>query len=296
MSLHKPTVFQGVATALITPFCDGGIDYTSLDRMIELQIRAGVGAILVAGTTGEGSTLSFDEHGELIAHAAKTVSGRLPLLAGCGSNCTERACELARIACRAGADALLSVTPYYNKTSDAGILLHYKAIAEASSRPIIVYNVPSRTGFRMTIKHYRELAKLDRIVGVKEASGDLSLLETLCADCGELLDIYTGNDDQTVAAYKLGGSGVISVCSNLVPARMVELCRLCSEGDYKRASKRMRRLQPLISELFCEVNPIPVKYMASQMGLCAPLYRLPLCPPSPDTRRRLEELLPSLLG
>ena len=291
MSLHKPTVFKGVATALITPFRDGAIDYEALEELVERQIQAGWSALLVAGTTGESATLSFAEHGELVAFARDRIRGRVPLLAGCGSNCTSRAEELARIACRAGADALLAVTPYYNKTSDRGILLHFRAIAQASTRPVLLYNVPSRTGFHMTMRHYRELARHERIVGVKEASGDLSLLESLCNECGELLDVYTGNDDQTVAAMRLGALGVVSVCSNVSPRHMAELCRLCAAEEWKRAGQMQRQMQPLMSELFREVNPIPVKYLASLMGLCTPEYRLPLCPPSPETCKRLEALL-----
>ncbi len=291
MSLHKPTVFRGVATALITPFHNGEIDRQFLAHLIELQILSGVSAILVAGTTGESSTLSFAEHGELIEFAKDCVGDRVPLLAGCGSNCTSRACELARIACSAGADALLAVTPYYNKTTDEGILLHYQAIVKASSRPLIVYNVPSRTGFSMNMKHYRELAKLDGVVGVKEASGNLSLVEQLCAECGEDLDVYTGNDDQTVSSMRLGAVGVISVCSNVYPRAMVELCRLCAEGNWKQADRRMAVLRPMMGELFREVNPVPVKYLAHLMGLCEAEYRLPLCPPSPETQARLVDLL-----
>ncbi len=294
MSLHKPTVFGGVATALITPFREGKLDLPALSNLIELQIAGGVSALLVAGTTGEGCTLSFDELEEATAHAKKVIRDRVPLLVGCGSNSTERACLLARLACGAGADALLAVTPYYNKTTDRGILLHYEAIASAADKPLILYNVPSRTGFSMNMKHYRELSKMSEIVGVKEASGDLALLESLCAECSEDLDIYTGNDDQTVAAMKLGALGVISVCSNLVPRKMTEICRLFSEGKHKQASKRLRALKPLMSDLFCEVNPVPVKYLASLMGLCRAEYRLPLCPPSPESARRLGERLPSV--
>lgn len=296
MSLHKPTVFQGAATALITPFRNGNIDRRALSKLIEEQIRGGISAILVAGTTGESSTMSFDEHGELVAFAKECIRDRVPLLAGCGSNCTQRACELARIACNAGADGLLAVTPYYNKTSDTGILLHYRAIAKAATKPLIVYNVPARTGFALTMKHYRELAKTDGIVGIKEASGNLSLLEELCAECGEDLDIYTGNDDQTVASMRLGAIGVISVCSNVYPKAMAELCRLCAHGEWKKANQRMQTLRPLMGELFREVNPIPVKYLAHLMGLCEAEYRLPLCPPSPETQKRLEDVLQRYRG
>lgn len=291
MSLHKPTVFVGVATALITPFYEGKIDRQALSHLIEWQIQSGIDAILVAGTTGESSTLSFAEHGELIEFAKTVVGDRVPLLAGCGSNCTSRACELARIACSAGADGLLAVTPYYNKTTDTGILLHYQAVADTADRPLIVYNVPSRTGFSMTMKHYRELAKHENIVGVKEASGNLSLLEELRAECGDDLDIYTGNDDQTVSSMRLGANGVISVCSNVYPQAMVELCRQCQQGAWGEADRRMMVLRPMMRELFREVNPVPVKYLAHLMGLCEAEYRLPLCPPLEETKRRLEELL-----
>ncbi len=295
MSLHKPTVFKGVATALLTPFRDGAIDYPALRTLIEMQIRAGVDALLIAGTTGEGSTISFSEFEELVGHAKDFVQDRVPLLAGCGSNCTERACELSRIACRAGADALLAVTPYYNKTSSQGILLHYQAIASASTRPVLIYNVPSRTGFHMTLKHYEALAREERIVGVKEASGDLALLEALVSGYGDYYDVYTGNDDQILPAMKLGARGVISVCSNVAPQKTAELCRLCASGDYKKAAQRAGKLRPLITELFREVNPIPVKYLASLLGLCAAEYRLPLCPPSAETRQRLEAILTEVL-
>lgn len=292
MSLHKQTVFEGVATALITPFRDGMIDRRALSKLIEEQIKGGVSAILVAGTTGESSTMSFGEHGDLVAYARECIGDRVPLLAGCGSNCTERACELARIACSTGADGLLAVTPYYNKTTDSGILKHYEAIAKAATKPLIVYNVPSRTGFSMGMKHYRELAKIDRIVGVKEASGNLSLVEELCAECGEDLDVYTGNDDQTVSSVRLGAAGVISVCSNVYPRAMSELYRFCAEGNWKKANQRMKSLRPLIAELFREVNPVPVKYLAHLMGLCESEYRLPLCAPTAETQKRLESLLP----
>ncbi len=290
MSLHKPTVFKGVATAIVTPFRSDSPDLPALDAMMERQIEGGVSALVLAGTTGEGSTLSFSELGNLVSHAREKIDGRVPLLVGCGSNCTDRACRLAEIACQAGADALLAVTPYYNKASDRGLLLHYRAICEASTRPVLVYNVPSRTGLSLALKHYRELAKLERIVGVKEASGDLGLIEATVSECGDSLDVYTGNDDQTVSAMKLGALGVVSVCSNVAPRRMSELCRLCAEQDWKRAASRMQTLRLLITELFREVNPIPVKYLLSRMDLCLPEYRLPLTAPSSDTCRRLDAL------
>lgn len=290
MSLHKPTVFMGAATALITPFRGGKIDREALAGLIEYQISGGIAAILVAGTTGESATLDFDEHRELAGAAAACIAGRVPLLVGVGSNCTERAVRLAEIACDAGADALLAVTPYYNKASAQGILAHYRAIAEASTRPVIVYNVPARTGMTLTMQHYRELAKCERICAVKEASGDLELLGQLVSECGDDLDVYTGNDSQTVPAMRLGAGGVISVASNLIPGRMCEICRLCEEGNYRRAALRFRELRPLLRALSAEVNPIPVKYAAALRGLCLPEYRLPLTPPAPETCRLLEAL------
>lgn len=292
MSLHKPTVFKGAATALITPFRDGAIDLPALEALIEFQIAGGISAILVAGTTGESATLDFDEHRELIRSAHEIIAGRVPLLAGCGSNCTERAVRLAEIATQAGADALLAVTPYYNKASDRGILAHYRAISEATNRPVLVYNVPSRTGMTLTIRHYRELARLEHICGVKEASGDLELLEQIVSECGDDLDVYTGNDSQTVAAMKLGARGVISVASNILPEKMCEVCRLCEEENFRRAGQKMQELRPVLADLFAEVNPIPVKYAASLRGLCLPEYRLPLTPPSQEVCRRLEKRFP----
>lgn len=290
MSLHKPTIFMGVATALITPFLKGEIDYAALGELIDRQIDAGVSALLVAGTTGESATLTVREHYELTAFAKERIGGRVPLLAGCGSNSTSHAQELAKAACEAGADALLAVTPYYNKASDTGLLMHYRALADTATRPLILYNVPSRTGYHLSMPLYRELATHENIVAVKEASGDLGLLEALCSECGDLLDVYTGNDHQTVAAMKLGAEGVISVASNILPREMVELCRLCGAGDVRQASSRMRELLPKINALFLEVNPIPVKYVAAIKGICAAEYRLPLCPPAPDVAKKLQQM------
>lgn len=290
MSLHKPTIFTGVATALITPFLDDEIDYVALGALIDLQLDIGIDALLVAGTTGESATLRTGELQELVTFAKKRIQGRVPLLAGCGSNSTTHAVELAKAAAESGADALLAVTPYYNKASDAGLLRHYRAIADCSDCPLILYNVPSRTGYHLSMPLYRELAKHENIVGVKEASGDLGLLEALCDECGDLLDVYTGNDHQLVAAMKLGAQGVISVASNVLPREMIEICRLCAASDYRPAGRRLRAILPKLRALFCEVNPIPVKYVAALLGLCAPEYRLPLCPPSSETAKALKEL------
>ena len=290
MSIEKQTIFKGVCTALITPFHKGEIDYEALQNLIEMQIEAGVGAILLAGTTGESPTLSVREHAELVSFAARQIDGRLPLLAGCGSNSTAHACELAEAVAESGADALLAVTPYYNRTNDRGIVAHYHAIADATQKPLILYNVPARTGFSMTLSHYRELAEHPNIVAVKEASPDLSLLGSLCGECGTMLDVYTGNDHHTVSAMRLGASGVISVYSNIAPRKMTEICRLCATGDWKLAHQRQQQTLAAMQALFWETNPIPVKHVMAAMGLCRAEYRLPLTSPAPDTARRLCEL------
>lgn len=287
MSLHKPTLFTGTATALITPFSGGEVDYEALGNMIDFQLDANIDALLVGGTTGESATLTEDELFSLTHFAKERIAGRVPLLAGCGSNSTAHAVELATVAAEAGADGLLAVTPYYNKASDRGLLLHYQTLADAAKKPLILYNVPSRTGYHLTMELYRELAKHENITGVKEASGNLGLLEALCDECGDELDVYTGNDYQLVASMKLGAQGVISVYSNLFPIDMLALCRLCTHGEWKRAGERQRALFTKMQALFWEVNPIPVKYVASRMGFCHPEYRLPLCPPAPDTAKRL---------
>lgn len=290
MSIEKQTIFKGVCTALITPFYKGEIDYESLQNLIEAQIDAGVGAILVAGTTGESPTLSVREHAELVSFTARQIDGRLPLLAGCGSNSTAHACELATAVAESGADALLAVTPYYNRTNDRGIVAHYHALADATEKPLILYNVPSRTGFSMTLSHYRELAEHPNIVAVKEASPDLSLLASVCGEYGAKLDVYTGNDHHTVSAMRLGALGVISVYSNVFPRKMVEICRLCSTGDWKLAYQRQKQALAGMQAMFWETNPIPVKHVMASMGLCQAEYRLPLSWPSNDTARRLGEL------
>ena len=290
MSFDKPTLFTGAATALITPFLGGAVDYEALGNMIDAQIEDGINAILVAGTTGEGSTLSLAECAEVTRFARVRIEGRVPLLAGCGSNCTAHAVELAHALSQAGADALLAVTPYYNKTTDIGILAHYRAIADAAECPIVLYNVPSRTGFSMTIEHYRALAAHENIVAVKEASGDLGLLSALCDELGDQLDVYTGNDHQAVASMRLGAQGVISVISNVLPREMAELCRLCLANDFSSASARQRAMLGQMRVLFEEVNPVPVKYVAALKGLCAAEYRLPLCPPSPALARKLQRM------
>lgn len=289
MSLHRTHLFSGVATALITPFRDEKIDYPALEKLIELQIDGGVDALLVAGTTGEGSTLTVQEHFELLSFAADKIHARVPLLAGCGSNNTAHAVTLGQNACRAGADALLAVTPYYNKTTDRGILLHYQTLANSVSKPVILYNVPSRTGFSMSLAHYKSLAAHPNIVGVKEASGNLSLLEAVAEECADGLTVYTGNDDQMVAAWKLGARGSISVLSNLLPKETKQIYTAFVGGNSAEAYRLQRAMLSKIAALFCEVNPVPVKYAASLLGLCSAEMRLPLCEPSEESKRKIEQ-------
>lgn len=277
-------LFQGVATALITPFRDGKIDYDSLSRLIARQTAAGIPALAVCGTTGEGSVLSYREAARVIRHTRKEFPG--VLIAGCGANCTDRAVDLAERAADAGADALLAVTPYYNKANRAGLIAHYRALCRVG-RPVIVYHVPSRTGLRLTVDDFAALAELPGICGFKEASGDLSLLHALTAVPGSP-PVWVGNDDSIRAAALLGARGVISVVSNLLPAEAIRLWEAGTLRDSDASAELHRSLSERVASLGWEVNPIPVKYVASRMGLCSCEYRLPLAPPSPSVARRLD--------
>ncbi len=285
----KP-IFTGTATALITPFTDQELDLPALAGLLDRQIRAGVGALVLAGTTGESPTLTYEEYRVLVKFTGEYLRGRIPLIVGCGANCTSRCCELAAIAEECGADGLLAVTPYYNKASLHGVFLHYRELTRASSLPVLVYNVPSRTGLALRMEHYRTLAERPGIHGVKEASGDLSLVSALAAEYGERFAIYTGNDGQVIPSMRLGASGVISVCSNAAPEEMVTITDACLAGDFTRADALYREIGARVDSLFLEVNPIPVKYVLARRGDCRPIWRLPLCPPSDATAQKLDEL------
>ena len=276
MSKNKASIFQGAATALITPFKNGKLDFESLDTLIEAQIAGGIDALVIAGTTGEAATLSHEEHCDLLRHSVERVAGRVPVIAGTGSNDTAYGIELSRYACEVGCDALLLVTPYYNKATPKGLIESFLATAEATDKPIILYNVPSRTGVNITLPVYRELAKHERIVAVKEASGNLSAIAELCAACGDDLDIYSGNDDQIVPIMSLGGKGVISVFSGILPRVTHDLCAACLAGDFKTGAELQLKYLRLMNTLFCEVNPIPVKTASALLGLCDGELRLPL--------------------
>ncbi len=272
----KNTIFTGVATALVTPMNKDGIDYQNFGRLIDWQIEQGINALVVAGTTGEGSTLSDEEHKELLSFAVKRANKRVPIIAGTGSNDTSYAIELTKHACDVGCDAMLLVTPYYNKATQRGLIESFTAIADASTKPCILYNVPSRTGCNLLPKTVAVLAKHPNIVGIKEASGNFSQVAELCNVTNGEIDIYSGNDDQIVPLLSLGGKGVISVLSNILPAKTVEMCDKFFNGDVEGSRKIQIELIPLINALFCEVNPIPAKAGVSAIGLGENYLRLPL--------------------
>ena len=272
----KKTIFKGAATAIITPLCESGVDYARFAELIEWQIAEGIDAIVVCGTTGEASTLTDDEHRDAISFAIKQVNGRIPVIAGTGSNDTAYAIELTKFACEAGADAMLVVTPYYNKATQKGLIASFTAIADASTKPLILYNVPSRTGCNILPATAAVLAEHPNIVAIKEASGNISQIAELAALTRGKLDIYSGNDDQIVPVMSLGGIGVISVLSNPMPRATAEICKKFFAGDVAGAAKMQLDLLPLINALFCEVNPIPVKAAMAAMGYCENSVRLPL--------------------
>ena len=276
MSKLKKSIFEGAATALITPFKNGQIDYECLKALIEDQISGGIDALVIAGTTGEAATLDHEEHCELLKRSVEYVAGRVPVIAGPGSNDTAYGIELSKYACEVGCDALLLVTPYYNKATPKGLIESFLATAEATTKPIILYNVPSRTGVNITLPVYKELAKHERIVGVKEASGNLSAIAELIAECGDAYDVYSGNDDQIVPIMSLGGKGVISVFSGILPRETHDLCAACLAGDFKTGAEMQLKYLKLMNTLFCEVNPIPVKTASALLGLCGGELRLPL--------------------
>ena len=277
MSKLKPSIFTGAATAVITPFKNGNIDYTSFSKILEDQIARSIDAIVVAGTTGEAATLTHEEHCDCIRFAVETVAGRVPVIAGTGSNDTAYGIELSKYACEVGADALLLVTPYYNKATPKGLIKNFLDTAEATDKPIILYNVPSRTGCNISLPVYRELAKHERIVAVKEASGNISSIAELIAECGDSFDVYSGNDDQIVPIMSLGGKGVISVLSNILPEETHMLTKLCLDGNFSGAAALQLKYLRLINSLFCEVNPVPVKTAMAELGFCDIEMRLPLC-------------------
>ena len=271
-------IFQGAATALITPMNASGVDYGQLGRLLDWQVEQGIDAIVIAGTTGEGSTLTDEEHREVLRFSAERVAGRVPMIAGTGSNDTAYAIELSRFACGLNYDGLLVVTPYYNKTTQKGLIAMYNAIADECTAPLIVYNVPSRTGVNIEPATYAELVKHPMIMGIKEAGGNISKIVETASLIGDQAYIYSGDDDQVVPIMSMGGRGVISVVSNLMPKTMHDLCSMWFAGDTAGAAALQCRLIPLCRSLFCETNPIPIKAAMAAMGWCDNYLRLPLVP------------------
>ena len=283
----KKTIFTGAATAIVTPFKNGVVDYDMYGTLIDWQIEQGIDAIVTVGTTGEGPTLTHEEHREVIRYCVEKVAHRVPVIAGTGSNCTEEAIGLTKFAAQVGADAALLVTPYYNKATQAGLVASFTAVADAADLPCVLYNVPGRTGCNIQPATVAKLAEHPMICAVKEASGNISQVAQIAALAGDKIDIYSGNDDQVVPIMALGGKGVISVLSNVAPASTVEMCRRMLAGDVAGARELQLKYLPLIDALFCEVNPIPVKAAMAAMGYGENSLRLPLTCMEPAHEERL---------
>ena len=292
--MQKELLFKGVGTALITPTNEKGIDYENLEKLIDFQINGGVNALIIAGTTGEGSTLNDKEHKELLVFAKEKIRGRVPMIAGTGSNDTNYACELSKYSCEIGVDGLLVVTPYYNKTTQYGLIKSYTEIAKAATKPIIIYNVPSRTGVNVEPETYLELSKVDNIYGIKEANGNLAKIMDTFNLVGDKLYIYSGNDDEIVPFLAMGGMGVISVISNMLPKETVAICDKFFEGDVKGSKELQIKYLPLIRALFSEVNPIPIKSAMAKMGYCDNYLRLPLTTMDKDKEEKMFSIMKDL--
>lgn len=274
--MERKPIFTGAASALVTPLNSNGVDYESFRKLINWQIDEGIDALVIAGTSGEGSTLTDEEHREVLKFAVEVVDGRVPVIAGTGSNDTAYAIDLTKFACEVGCDAMLVVTPYYNKATQKGLIKMFTAIADASTKPIILYNVPSRTGVNIEPATYAELAKHPMIQAIKEANGQIDKITETMALCGDKLTLYSGNDDQIVPLMSVGGKGVISVLSNVLPRETSEMCHKFLDGDVKGAAEMQFKYFPLVKALFSEVNPIPAKAAMAAMGFCEDYVRLPL--------------------
>ena len=285
----KPKLFTGTCTALVTPFSDGKINYQMLKKLLARQIEAGIKTIVLAGTTGEAPTLSEDEKAELFRRAKAFVGNDCFIIAGSGSNSTAQAIARSVAAEQAGADALLVVSPYYNKATASGLLAHYSAIAEAVSLPMVLYNVPGRTGMDMPVSIYRTLSQIPKIAGVKEASNDITKITRIRQNCPPDFSVWSGNDDLAVPAISLGGQGIISVLSNIAPVEVSAMVNAALDGDFDTATALQIQLQPLYDQLFCEVNPIPVKEAMKYIGYDCGECRLPLSPLSKPNRERMKQ-------
>ena len=290
----KQHIFTGAATALVTPMTSAGVDYECYSRMIEYQIESGINALVVCGTSGEAPTLTDNEHCKLLEFAVKRAKGRVPIIAGTGSNDTSHAIMMTQYACAIGANAVLCVTPYYNKPTQTGLIRSFTAIADASAVPVIVYNVPSRTSVNIEPATYGVLADHPNICAIKEANSNIAKIVETFRVVGDRLDIYSGNDDQIVPILSMGGKGVISVLSNLLPAQTAELCRRFFEGDVKGSAKMQLEYLPLIKALFLQTNPIPVKAALAKLGRIEDVLRLPLTPMEEPYRSKLYEEMKKL--
>ena len=285
----KNTIFTGMATALVTPMTSTGVDYDALGRFIDFQIKSGINALVAVGTTGENATLEPEDQTAVIRFTVERAAGRVPVIAGTGTNNTEHVLTNTRNACDVGADAVLVVTPYYNKASQNGLITHFTTIADASSVPVILYNVPGRTGVNILPKTVAALAEHPNIVALKEATGNMAQMVELVRLCGDKIDIYSGEDGIVVPMMSMGAKGCISVLSNVLPKEAVAMTDACLAGDYAKAAALQCKLLPLINALFSEVNPIPVKAAVSAMGYGKEHLRLPLTPMEPATRAVLYE-------
>jgi len=285
----KNTIFKGMATALVTPMTETGIDYDAFGRLIEFQIENGINALVVMGTTGENATIEPEDQTAVIRYAVEKVAGRIPVIAGTGTNDTSHVLRNTKAACEAGVDAVLVVTPYYNKATQNGLITHFTAVADASTKPVILYNVPGRTGCNLLPKTVAALADHPNIVAVKEASGNMVQSVEILSLCGDKIDVYSGEDALNTAIMAMGGAGAISVLSNLAPKQAVAMSDAALRGDYKTAAAWQCKLLPLIKACFCEVNPIPAKAGISAMGFGEEHLRLPLTPMEPQNRAVLLE-------
>ena len=283
----KNTIFTGMATAIVTPMTKTGIDYDALGRFLEFQIESGINAIVVMGTTGENATIEPEDQKEVIRYTVQKVAGRIPVIAGTGTNNTEHVLNNTRNACEVGADAVLVVTPYYNKATQNGLITHFTAVADASTVPVIVYNVPGRTGCNLLPKTLAKIAEHPRIAAVKEATGNMAQMVEIMALCGDKIDVYSGEDALTVPMMAMGAAGTISVLSNVVPREAVDMTDACKAGDYKTAAQWQCKLLGLTNALFSEVNPIPAKAAVSAMGFGEENLRLPLTPMEEENRAKL---------
>lgn len=290
----KKTIFTGMASAIVTPMTQTGIDYEALGRFLEFQIESGINAIVVMGTTGENATIEPEDQKKVIGYTVEKVAGRIPVIAGTGTNNTEHVLQNTRNACQVGADAVLVVTPYYNKATQNGLITHFTKVADASTVPVILYNVPGRTGCNLLPKTVAKLAEHPNIAAVKEASGNMDQMVEIMTLCGDKLDVYCGEDSLTVPMMAMGAAGTISVLSNVAPREAVAMTDACMAGDYKTAAALQCKLLPLIRALFSEVNPIPAKAAVSAMGFGEEYLRLPLTPMEAPTRAVLYEQMRKL--